>query len=179
MTSIIIPTLNHLEDILKPCLQSIIANTDMSTTEVIVVANGCTDGTQEYVKSLNLKLLDYKDPLGYTKAVNEGLKHATGEYVVLLNNDTVILGPNWLDILRKPFEQDPNTGITGPVKFTWDCGGIIRTAIAFWCCMFKKSLIDEIGYLDPIFNPGMGEDGDFSVKAELIGYKLVDRKSVV
>ena len=47
--SIVIPTYNHLEDLLKPCIESIYKNTDMSQVELIVSANGCTDGTQEYV----------------------------------------------------------------------------------------------------------------------------------
>lgn len=66
-TSIIIPTYNHLEDCLKPCLESIIKNTDLTDLEVIVVANGCTDGTKEYVESLgdSFKLLWFDEPLGY------------------------------------------------------------------------------------------------------------------
>ena len=52
--SIIIPTFNHLEDCLKPCCESIIRNTTLSDdVEVVIVANGCTDGTKEYVQSLD------------------------------------------------------------------------------------------------------------------------------
>ena len=51
--SILIPTHKHLEDCLKPCLTSVIKNTDLSTVEVIVIANGCgNDGTKEYIESL-------------------------------------------------------------------------------------------------------------------------------
>ena len=169
--SIIVPTYNQCESYLRPCIESILKYSNMAETEIIVVANGCQDGTKEYIK--DMKHLWFDGPIGYTKACNEGMKIASGEYIILLNDDTAILGSNWLDLLEKPFLDDGKTGITGPLKFIWDCGGVAKTAIAFWCAMFKRSLIDEIGYLDEIFNPGMGEDGDYSIKAEMAGYELV------
>lgn len=174
-TSIIITTYNHLEDNLKPCIESIKKYTDLNTVEVIVVANGCKDGTEDYVRSLGepFKVLSFEEPLGYPKANNEGMMVSDGEYIVLLNDDTVILDSIWIHLLRDPFFRDPYIGISGPVKFTWDCGGVEKRAIAFWCCMFKRSLVEKIGYLDEIFYPGMGEDGDYSIRAELAGYKLV------
>ena len=51
--SIVIPTYNHLDDFLKPCLQSIIQFTDLDKAEVIVVANGCVDATHQYVEALS------------------------------------------------------------------------------------------------------------------------------
>ena len=176
-TSIVIPTYNHLEDNLKPCLESIVKYTNLSDTEVLVVANGCTDGTKNYINSLGdpFKLIWFDEGLGYTKATNRGMEAAQGDYIVLLNDDTILLEQNknaWLDILRKPFENDLITGITGPVKFFWDCGGVNRPAIAFWCAMISRNLINKIGLLDEIFNPGMGEDGDYSIKAEQNGFKL-------
>lgn len=172
--SIVIPTYNHCDDLLKPCLESIKSNTDLSQVEIIIVANGCTDNTEQYVKTLGkpFKLVKYKQALGYPKAVNEGIKKAKGEYVVLLNNDTVILGNNWLQLLTNPFDNDTNVGITGPVKFTWDCGINQYECMAFWLVMMKRSLFDELGMLDEIFSPGMGEDGDFCIKTINAGYKL-------
>jgi FkbM family methyltransferase len=172
--SIVIPTYNHCTDLLKPCIESIKSNTDLSQVEIIIVANGCTDNTEQYVKTLGkpFKLIKYKQALGYPKAVNEGIKKAKGEYVVLLNNDTIILGNNWLQLLTDPFDNDANTGITGPVKFTWDCGIKQYECMAFWLVMMKRSLFDELGMLDEIFSPGMGEDGDFCIKTINAGYKL-------
>ena len=94
--SVVIPTYNHLDDFLKPCIQSIIKYTDLNTTEIIVVANGCVDETVNYVKELSntypsIKIIEEKEGLGYTKATNIGIKASTGEYIILLNNDTVLL----------------------------------------------------------------------------------------
>jgi len=174
---IIITTCNHCEDYLKPCITSIEANSNMEETEIVVIANGCKDNTREYLESKKLKYFWFDELIGYTNACNEGMMWAQvlsiAEYIVLLNDDTVIMGKDWLNILEKPFIDNPKTGITGPVKFTFDCGGITRTAMAFWCVMFRRSLMNEIGLLDEDFNPGMGEDGDYSIRAEYAGYELV------
>ena len=173
--SIVIPTYNHCNDLLKPCLESIIKFSPMDQVEVLVVANGCVDNTREYVEGLGapFKLFWVDEGIGYTKATNIGIAAAIGEYVILLNNDTVILGPNWIDLLEAPFKQQERVGITGPVKFTWPCGGERRECMAFWLVMMRRALFDELGLLDEIFSPGMGEDGDFCVKATMAGYKLI------
>jgi GT2 family glycosyltransferase len=174
--SIIIPTaFNHLEDNLKPCIESIQRNTDLTDTEIIIVANGCVNETLDYITSLGspFKLLRFSEALGYPKAVNEGLKVATGDYIILLNDDIILLDNNWVSLLLEPFNSDSSTGITGPVKFSRFYGAIERTAIAFWCCMFTRNVLKDLGYLNEIFSPGMGEDTDFCVRASLIGYKLV------
>jgi len=175
--SIVIPTYNHCNDLLKPCIESIQKYTDMADVEVIVVANGCIDNTNEYVESLGaeFKLVWIDDAVGYTRATNEGIKAARGEYVVLMNNDVVLLDQpvnQWLDLLVDPF-VDSTVGVTGPVKFSWQCGGFQREAMAFWLVMIKREVFDKIGILDEIFSPGMGEDGDFCIRAVESGYKLI------
>jgi len=176
--SIIIPTYNHLEDFLKPCLQSIIKYTDLNITEVIVVANGCIDNTKEYVESLtatypNIKLIEEKDGIGYTKATNLGLKVAVGEYIIPLNNDTVILDSPvnaWLDILEEPFKRDPQMGVTGPLRL--DDKITQSQFIVFFCAMIARKTFLQVGLLDEIFSPGSGEDIDFCIKAQRLGYKI-------
>lgn len=164
--SIIIPTYNHLDDLLKPCIESIRENTDFlkKCTEVIVIANGCTDETAAYVRSLGypFRLLDFQEPLGYTKATNEGIKAAEGEYLILLNNDTKILPfpelekGDWIEMLEHPFIQDDKMGLTGPMQSY--CPHAEDDFIIFFCCMIPKRLFDELGLLDEIFSPGFGED---------------------
>lgn len=67
---VVIPTFNHLDDCLKPCCESIKRNTtfvqDNKIIKVVVVANGCTDGTEEYVKSLgeHFSLLTFPEEIG-------------------------------------------------------------------------------------------------------------------
>ena len=152
--SIVIPTYNHLDDCLRPCLESIIKYTDLTNVEVIVVANGCKDGTRAYVESLpsgNFKLLWFNEGIGYTKATNEGIKVAKGEFIVLLNNDTVLLEQQkstWLDLLVAPFE-DPKVAITGPMQNF--CDTALRDFLIFFCVMIRASVFKEIGILDEVY----------------------------
>jgi GT2 family glycosyltransferase len=174
--SIVIPTYNHCDDLLKPCIESIQKYSDLSQLEIIVVANGCVDNTEEYLNSLGdqVKVIWSDEPLGYTKATNLGIKSAIGEYVVLLNNDTELLPQStnqWLEQLEEPF-KDPKVGLTGPLQLYDDYAA--SPVLIFFCVMIKHTLFDEIGMLDEIFSPGGGEDIDFTVRANLAGYKSVD-----
>lgn len=174
--SIVIPSYNHLEDALKPCIQSIIKFTDLSICEVIVVANGCVDGTKDYLATLPpeyFKTIWLDAPSGYTHSTNEGIKVAQGEYVILLNNDTVLLEQptnEWLNLLEGPFKSDPLIAITGPLKNYCPHSG--RNFIIFFCAMIKRETFAEFGLLDEIYNPGFGEDTEFSILVQEAGYKI-------
>lgn len=172
--SVVIPTYQHCDDLLKPCLESIKQYTNLEDTEIIVVANGCTDGTKEYVESLgeHFKLVWFDKGIGYTKASNAGIQAAQGEYIVLLNNDTVLQPQpinQWINILLDPF-NDPMVGITGPMKTS--CPAAQRNFLIFFCVCIKKEMFNKFGLLDEIFSPGYGEDTDFCCKLEDGGYKI-------
>lgn len=124
IVDIIIPTVNGL-DILKKCILSLYKNTE-ENFHLIVVDNGSTDGTNEWVKKLqcndgffderhnvNIDLISEKKPLGYAKANNLAIPYCKGKYVLLLNNDTIISNKGWLKAMIKPMEQDKKVGIVG------------------------------------------------------------------
>jgi GT2 family glycosyltransferase len=175
MISIVIPTFQHFSDCLKPCVESLIKYTDLNDIEIIVVANGCKDGTKEYIESLGapFKLLWFDDPIGYTRATNEGIKVATGDYLVLLNNDTAMLQQEknwWVNALKAPF-SDPAMGITGIMMN--HCPHADRDFLVFFCVMVKREVFDKIGLLDEAFSPGFGEDTDFCCR-ETNGWVIPD-----
>lgn len=100
MISIVIPTYSNHKGLVE-CLNSIKKYTT-GDYEVIVVANGAPEETRP------LATLWFDRPLGFAKSVNEGLKIAKGDYLVLLNDDCVLYPqkPNeWLEILRMPFNE--------------------------------------------------------------------------
>ena len=174
--SIVIPSYNHLQDLLVPCLQSIIKYTDLNDAEIIVVLNGCTDGSKEYLERWRegqpIKILNFEEGLGYTKATNEGIKVAKGEVVILLNNDTVLLEQPknlWIDLLLNPLKG--KVGITCPLKLYSPSAE--RNFAVFFCCAIRKDIIDKIGLLDEVFSPGYGEDTDYSIKVEQLGYEVL------
>jgi GT2 family glycosyltransferase len=179
--SIVIPTYNHLENHLKPCLRSIAKNTILSDIEVIVVANGCTDGTKEYVNSLGgpFKLFNFKDPLGYTKATNIGIQQCNGENIVLLNNDTEILDfqdkSEWLRMLESPISNGGISGVTNAElgETVPEEGKIGGWFTVFFCAMASAKMFEDVGLLDEDFSPGVGEDVDLCLRARKKGYRPV------
>ena len=175
--SVIIPTLNHLSDCLKPCCESIIRNTTLNKNiEIIIVGNGCTDGTKEYVKSLGKPFvyLNFDQPLGYAKANNEGLKIAKGDYLILLNNDTIILDwakNTWLTLLVEAFKKNPKCGISGPsLGYS---GPADANFLIFFCVMISRKCFRSVGYLDEEFKEGGGEDTAYCIEAKKKGFDLV------
>ena len=172
--SIIIPTYNHCEDFLKPCLQSIIDYTDLTDVEVIVVANGCKDNTKEYVESLGapFKLVWFDEGIGFTRATNEGVRAAQGDIFILMNNDFLLLPQRkneWLEFLVNPLKD--NIGMTGNLKI-WD-DSVERMFLVFFCVAIPRHIWDKVGYLDESWSPGGGEDIEFCLKVEQLGYKII------
>ena len=86
--SIIIPNFNG-KQFLKECLNSI-KKQNFSRLEVIIIDNGSTDGSVEYLNENypEFALIQNRDNLGFATAVNQGIKTSNAEYVFLLNNDT-------------------------------------------------------------------------------------------
>lgn len=175
--SIIIPTYNHLEDCLKPCLESIIKYTDLSDKELIIVANGCKDETANYILAASaihpsIKLINIPYPAGYTHATNLGLSLSRGEKIVFLNNDTVLLPQpvdEWIRLLESPF-ADGKVGVTGPLKLTAD--GMTFEFIVFFVAMTSRRVFEEVGLLNETFSPGGCEDMEYALRANLRGYRI-------
>ncbi|MHC4693556.1 MAG: glycosyltransferase family 2 protein, partial [Planctomycetota bacterium] len=90
--SIIIVNWNT-ENILYDCLQSVYANRGSLKFEVIVVDNASSDGSVEMVKNNfpDVILIENESNRGFAAANNQGMSIAVGEYILLLNSDTVIL----------------------------------------------------------------------------------------
>ena len=86
--------------------------------ELILVDNGSSDGTPEYLRSFaqahsNVKVILNTSNLGFAHGNNQGAAAATGEILVFLNNDTLVTS-GWLDGLERAL-QDPSVGMAGPV----------------------------------------------------------------
>jgi glycosyltransferase involved in cell wall biosynthesis len=175
--SVVIPTYNHCEKYLKPCIDSIIKYSNMNDIELIISANGCKDNTQDYLTYLysaipHLVLVWDKEPLGFAKATNAGIKAASCDKIILLNNDTVLLEQEknqWLNLLAKPFEK-PNCGITGVLK--QHSPATQRDFLIFFCVMIDKKVFDSIGFLNEEYGVGGCEDIEFCMEAERAGFEI-------
>ncbi len=111
--SIVIPVCNKFE-LTRQCLTHLADVTHGCTYEVIIVDNGSTDGTKEFLASLagDIQVVTNDSNLGFAIACNQGAKAATGKYVVFLNNDTIPL-EGWLSALVDEIEQHSEVSIVG------------------------------------------------------------------
>ncbi|MDI9615098.1 glycosyltransferase family 2 protein [Methanothermobacter sp.] len=99
--SVIIVTYNHSEYI-ENCVKSVLSNNPL---EIIVVDNGSTDGTLEILETMSeVRVVSGHGNVGYGAGNNIGVTVARGEYVVILNPDTLV-EENWLEELLKPLES--------------------------------------------------------------------------
>ena len=92
--SVIIVNYN-VKELLEQCIKSIFAASGKLSVEVIVVDNNSFDGSAEFIRQkfpgdLRLKLIESPVNLGFAKANNLGAKEATGEYLLILNPDTIL-----------------------------------------------------------------------------------------
>src|SRR3954469_19270989 len=99
-------------DVLKPCLAAIEANTAMEDYEVIVLDNGSAEaGVEDAVRPYpKVRLIKEAVNHGFSRGKNIAARHANGEHIVILNNDT-IPGTNWLQPLIDALR--PGIGIVG------------------------------------------------------------------
>lgn len=111
--SIIIPVFNKV-NYTRNCINNIINSTADFYCEVIIIDNGSTDGTKEYLKGLSgdIRIITNDENVGYTVACNQGARVATGRYLVFLNNDT-LPQQGWLKHLINTVERDAQAGAVG------------------------------------------------------------------
>jgi len=184
--SIVIPTYNHCNDLLKPCIESIIKYSNIWDIELIVSANGCKDDTLAYLGSLkekynylglqdNLKVIWSNEALGYAKATNAGITVATTDYIVLLNNDTVLLQQPknlWLELLKAQFDKNHDAGISCVMKSFSEAAN--AEFAVFFCVMIHKKVFDKIGLISLDYGIGGSEDIDFSIQTVNAGFRIYE-----
>lgn len=112
--SIVIPTYNAHEWI-EQCLDSIRLHHPTCEYEIIAVDDLSTDDTVAIVREKfpDVRLFSNERNLGFGKTVNVGLRAATGEYILVLNNDTW-MHAGALDAMIGHLDHHPDTGIVGP-----------------------------------------------------------------
>lgn len=111
--TIIILTWNGIE-YTKKCLESLLNTTNLDSCDVVVVDNGSTDGTIEYLKTLDwIKIIENKENLGFVRGNNVAINQIKDGDIVLLNNDMIIIQNDWLERLQKTAYLEEDYGIVG------------------------------------------------------------------
>jgi GT2 family glycosyltransferase len=129
--SILIPTKDQA-DLLKACVASILEKTAYLDYEILIVDNGSTQtAAREYLGSLatedaRVKVLSYPKPFNFSAMCNLAARASSGDYLLLLNNDTVVLQADWLERMLA-YGQRPDIGIVG-VKLMFPDTGTVQHA---------------------------------------------------
>lgn len=200
--SIVLPNWNG-EALLQKNLPAVIAAANGA--QIIVADDASTDGSVTMLKDTfpDLLVVTHAKRLGFAGNVNNGVLHATGDVVVLLNTD-VRPNQNFLDPLLKHF-VDPTVFAVGCLEQSHENGGVVERGrgLAWWekgyfihskgaiisgttawvsggSGAYRKKIWDEIGGMDTIYNPYYWEDIDLSYVARKAGFHtLFEPQSVV
>jgi N-acetylglucosaminyl-diphospho-decaprenol L-rhamnosyltransferase len=183
--SIIIPVFNQLH-FTKICLESLQA-TLPGDCEIIVIDNGSSDGTAEYLSGCsNMNVITNKENAGCAAAWNQGVKASKAPWLVILNND-LVLSENWLEGILE-FATEGALDIVSPAfregEYNYDISeysreflkrmhSVARMGVAQGICfMVRRRVFDRIGLFDENFKLGQFEDADFFRRARLAGFAL-------
>jgi len=188
--SIITLTYNKLEKATKPFINYLFRG--YNNFELIIIDNGSTDGTVEFLKELerkydNVKVVYNSENLGFSKGCNKGIKLATGDIIGLLNND-ILFSSDWIKYVIEVLEKEANAGFVSLSSIESFCNSkrkfdkIIKKLPdrplyelclkpSFSCVFTKKYIFDKIGLFDENFTPAYFEDDDIAWRAIFAGFK--------
>jgi hypothetical protein len=132
--TIVIPNYNGIS-FLDACLRSVSELIEVSA-EIIVVDNGSTDGSREFVKThfpqCQLVCLDRN--YGFCRAVNEGIRRANSPYVILLNNDTEVK-PDFAAKLLEGIRKDKKRFSCAARMLKYQDHNLLDDAGDFYCAL--------------------------------------------
>lgn len=200
--SVIVLCFNNLE-FTRACLDSLELYSDYPNLEIIAVDNASSDGTPAFLREwqagdASRRFIGNDTNLGFSAGNNVGLRAATGDYLVVLNNDTYVT-PGWVRGLVRHLKRNPQAGLIGPV--TNNIGNEARIEIsyasmeqmieragdytrrhpgrsfttsiaAFFCVMITREAYETVGPMDEDFGIGFFEDDDYCRRLALHGFEV-------
>lgn len=162
LISIVIPTKDG-KDVLDVCLKSIFAKTTYVNYEIVIADNGSEkQETKEYFSVLinmhpNVHIFDCKGPFNFSLINNKAVfEHTAGEYIVMLNNDTSIVTPDWLEQMLS-YAQLRHVGSVGALMYYPDGsiqhGGVITGKGGGFAHRYYRKPSDTKGYMETLTIP--------------------------
>ncbi|SRR5579875_270998 len=208
LVSVVIPNWNGRK-FLAGCLDSLSRQT-YASVEVVVVDNGSKDGSVELLTESYpwVKLARFETNTGFSVAVNRGIRESEGEFIALVNNDTVA-DENWLSEMVCAMAEHPEIGSCGCKMLAYDDHALLDGAgdgyrrgglpgrighreidrgqfdtpryILGACggaALYRRSMLDDIGLFDEDYFAYL-EDVDLGLRAQSAGYRCLYVPSAV
>ena len=141
----------RVKDLLKECLNSILSSKDKMGNEIIVIDNNSKDGSVELLKRefSEVGLIENRQNKGFSFACNQGIRKSSGEYILLLNPDT-IFPQTGFELMMEFMDSNQDVGICGS-KMVDDRGDLLYSCRSF--PSFLTSISSSQSILERIF-PG-------------------------
>ncbi|WP_431080052.1 glycosyltransferase [Pseudomonas thivervalensis] len=206
--SVVVLTYNNLE-LTKACLDSLLTQSHYPNLEIIVVDNHSSDQTPAYLSAWakghpdRIVILN-SDNKGFAAGNNQGLAAASGDYLVILNNDTVVTA-GWIKGLIRHLQDHKEIGIIGPITNNIGNEAKVSTrydrmedmpaeaaqmtrarmgewfeinTLAFFCVMLPRSTYEQIGGLCEEYGLGFFEDDDYCRRVQRRGMRAACAEDV-
>ncbi|HET7798311.1 MAG TPA: glycosyltransferase, partial [Nevskia sp.] len=201
LVSIVIPVYNKI-DYTIACLRSLAEHAGAAAFEVIVVDDASSDTTAERLARVGgIRVIRNAQNVGFVGSCNAGAGAARGDFVLFLNNDTVVT-PGWLEALLRCFDEEPDAGLVGaklvyPDGRLQEAGGIIFADGSGWnygrfddpadprynfrreadycsgaAILIRRELLGRLGGFDTRYAPAYYEDTDLAFAVRAAGLKV-------
>ena len=201
LVSIVIPTRDGV-DLLRRCIDSIEKKTTYPNYQIVVVDNGTTDErTLDYLQKSPYRCLEYPGPFHFAAMMNFAVRESAGEHVLLLNNDTEVISPEWIEALLE-HSQRPEVAAVGARLFypdgrrvqhegiiiglgggsagNVDHGGYFGlgdlvlncSAVTAACMMARRDVFERLGGFDESLGIAFN-DVDYCLRAREQGFEIV------
>lgn len=208
LVSVVIPNWNG-KKFLKGCLDSLLT-VSWNQVEVIMIDNGSHDGSVEFLEEHypSVQLIKFPRNTGFSVAVNAGIRNSRGEFIALLNNDTVVEA-DWITEMVRVLREHDEIGSTGCKMLGYDDRTLLDGAgdgyrrgglpgrighretdrgqfnkpryILGPCggaALYRRSMLEDIGLFDEDYFAYL-EDVDIALRAQSAGYKCLYVPSAV
>lgn len=176
LVSVIIPGYNK-SDLSGTVLQDVLRTADLpkSDYELIFVDDGSYDNTPEVVQQYpGVQYIRHPENKGVSPAWNTGIKAATGDFCIILNNDIRIADEHWMSKFVNALQHKKSIVGTELVDFNAASAfnGKNQPYLNGWAYAFPRRIFSELGLFEEAFAPASFEDVEYCTRATAAGYKL-------
>ncbi len=199
LVSIIIPTRDRV-NLLRSCIAKIDKKSTYSNYEILIVDNESSDEeTLDYLKNSRHRCLAYPGRFNFAGMINFAVREAAGEHVILLNNDTEVITPEWIEAMLEHSQRPEVAAVGARLLYPdgrvqhegiiigvggsavnvdhrgyFNLGQMVRnvSAVTGACMMTRRDLFERLGGFDENLRVAFN-DVDYCLRARERGYLIV------